>query len=118
MSVGNRLRVQASLRLYCAGKAFGPGIAQLLEGVERLGSLRRSAFEMNMSYSKAWTILRSCEGELGFPLLERRTGGSGGGGAVLTGRGREFLTRYRAFQAEADTLLKQALDRHFSDFPV
>ena len=110
------LQVHASLRLYRGGKAFGPGIAQLLEGVGRLGSLRRSAQEINMSYSKAWTILRSCEAQLGFLLLERHAGGSGGGGAALTDRGREMLARYRAFQAEASCLLDQALERHFADF--
>lgn len=109
------LRVQASLRLVRQEKIFGPGIARLLEGVERLGSLRRSAAEMEMSYSKAWSILRTSEAQLGFPLLERRTGGPNGGGAVLTAQGRDFLLRYRAFERDAQKSLDTLLEHHFGD---
>lgn len=108
-----KLCVQASLRLVKDEKVFGPGIACLLEGVEQLGSLRRSAAEMEMSYSKAWTVLRTSEAQLGFPLLERRAGGQGGGGASLTPQGRDFLRRYRAFEAEAQQTLDRLLNQYF-----
>ena len=66
------LQIQAGLRIFRRGeKAFGPGIARLLEGVEELGSLRSSARRMGMSYNKAWHVVRECEGNLGFPLLIR-----------------------------------------------
>lgn len=109
------LHIQASLRLIGDHKLFGPGIARLLEGIDRFGSLRQSAAEMQMSYSKAWTVFRECEAQLGFPLIERHTGGVKGGGASLTPQGRELLTRYRAFETEAHTMLNELAERHFGD---
>lgn len=109
------LRVQVSLRLFRGQKAFGPGIARLLEGVEELGSLRRSARRMGMSYNKAWSVLQSCEAHLGYPLLHRHSGGVGGGGASLTEEGRRILSRYRAFEAEAGTLLDRLAQRYFDE---
>jgi len=74
---------------------FGPGMVSLLESVERLKSLRAAAAEMAMSYSKAWRIIKTAEESLGGKLLESRTGGSGGGGAVLTDLAKEFLSDYK-----------------------
>lgn len=105
--------VSAALRITCGGrKLFGPGVAALLRGVEQNGSIRRTAMEMGMSYNKAWNILRDCEKELGFPLLERRAGGAHGGGASLTGRGRALLAHYTGFETEARELLENLLDKH------
>ncbi|NLW70276.1 MAG: LysR family transcriptional regulator [Eubacteriaceae bacterium] len=52
--------------------AFGPGTADLLRGVERLGSLNKAAKEMEMAYSKAWRLIRATEADLGFDLIERK----------------------------------------------
>lgn len=109
------LKVRASLRIVRKNKLFGPGVAQLLEGVEDLGSLRRSAARMEMSYNKAWSIVHGCEEELGFALLERRIGGAGGGGAVLTERGKTLLARYRTFSHKAHELLDRMAEEYFSD---
>ncbi|MEG0825317.1 MAG: LysR family transcriptional regulator [Oscillospiraceae bacterium] len=89
------MRMKLSLRLFFGdGKCFGPGPAELLRGVDRCGSLRAAALEMNMAYSKAWTMLRSCEETLGFPLLSREVGGHHGGSSRLTPQGRAFLDHY------------------------
>lgn len=114
--MAGQIRVRASLRLVKEDKLFGPGAAQLLEGVDELGSLRRSAARMEMSYNKAWSVIHGCEEQLGFALLERRIGGAGGGGAVLTARGKELLTRYRAFEREAHQALDELAARHFAGF--
>lgn len=113
--MAEKIRVRASLRLVKAGKLFGPGIAQLLEGVDKLGSLRRSAAHMQMSYNKAWSVIHDCEEQLGFPLLERRIGGTGGGGAALTEKGRELLCRYRAFDTEAHEMLERLAQEYFAE---
>ena len=46
-------------------KVFGPGIAELLERIDRCESIRTATMEMKIAYSKAWTMLRSCEAALG-----------------------------------------------------
>lgn len=64
-----------TLRLYQGNeKAFGPGIASLLELVDRGGSLREAAASMKMAYSKAWQIIRNAEASLGFALLLSKAG--------------------------------------------
>lgn len=79
-------------------KVFGPGIAELLERIDRCESIRTATQEMHIAYSKAWTMLRSCEQALGYPLIERKVGGSNGGGSVLTEQGRSILDRYRSWE--------------------
>ena len=109
------LKVRASLRIVREDKLFGAGVAQLLEGVEELGSLRRSAARMEMSYNKAWSVVHGCEEALGFALLERHIGGAGGGGAVLTERGKALLARYQAFSQQAHEVLDEMAEEYFSD---
>ena len=69
-------------------KVFGPGIAELLERIDRCESIRTATMEMKRAYSKAWTMLRSCAAALGYPLIQRKVGGAGGGGSTLTPEGR------------------------------
>ena len=97
--VNKQLRCQVSVRIFGEEKCFGPGVADLLERVDRLQSLRKATIEMDMAYSKAWKIVKTAEENLGFPLLKSVTGGKGGGGADLTSEGKRFLTAYRRFEA-------------------
>ena len=79
-------------------KFFGEGPYRLLKGIERTGSLRQAAQEMNMSYSKASIILNKAEKALTFPLTEKRIGGRGGGGSQLTLEAKGFLKRYEKYR--------------------
>lgn len=79
-------------------KFFGEGPCQLLRSIEETGSLRAAALSMEMAYSKAMRLLKNAEKALGFPLTMRTTGGSSGGGSVLTPEGKEWLTRYEAYR--------------------
>lgn len=95
-----QLRYHISCRLFADEKCFGPGVAQLLHCVERLHSLRAAAAEMEMAYSKAWTIIKNSENALGFKLLDSTTGGRHGGGAALTEKGAALLRAYDLFCEE------------------
>ena len=66
------------------GKAFGLGPLDILQRVERLGSLKKAAEEIKMSYSQVWKLMRDLEARLGFKLLTREVGGSAGGGSAIT----------------------------------
>lgn len=88
-----------TIRLFSDEKCFGPGIAELLERVEEHRSLRAAAASMNMAYSKAWTIVRRCEENLGLKLLDYTTGGKNGGGAAVTPEGRDLVAAYRRYCA-------------------
>lgn len=93
-------------------KFFGEGPCRLLRCVEKTGSLRAAAMEMEMAYSKASKILKQAEEILGFPLTTRSTGGKDGGGSVLTAEGRQMLRQYEAYR-DACVKANQALYRTF-----
>ena len=108
------LHYQLTLRLYLKEKSFGPGPMRLLQGVLETGSLHKSASNMGMAYSKAWKMIRSLEEEWGFPLLEKHSGGFGGGGSTLTAEGKELLDKYTAMLTEIETFTQTAFEKHFS----
>ncbi len=93
-------------------KFFGEGPCRLLRYVEKTGSLRSAAMEMEMAYSKASKILKQAEINLGFPLTKRSTGGKDGGGSVLTAEGKQWLLQYEAYR-DACVKSNQALYRQF-----
>ena len=80
---------------------IGPGKAELLERIERCGSIAAAGREMGMSYKRAWELVGTLNAMFRDPLVESTRGGPGGGGAVLTQAGREVLGLYRAFEREA-----------------
>lgn len=82
------------------GLAFGPGRAQLLESIERLGSLRKAAKELGMGYRAAWGKIKRTEEVLGFKLID--TGGNYKEGCRLTAAGRELLERFRRWRREVE----------------
>ncbi len=93
-------------------KFFGEGPQRLLRCVERTGSLRSAAMEMEMAYSKAIRLLKQAEHTLGFPLTTRSAGGKDGGGSRLTPEGARFLRQYEAYR-DACIASNQALYRQF-----
>lgn len=103
------LHCKVTLCLMGDKRAFGPGVAELLEGVRCHGSLQGAARDMAMSYSKAWTVMRNAEEIWGFPLIRRYVGGKDGGRSVLTKQADIILTRYE----EMNEALHDVADRQF-----
>ena len=110
----HQLTAKISVRLFTDDKCFGPGIAALLRRVEKVHSLRSAAASMGMAYSKAWTILKSCEKHLGFKLVYSTIGGKNGGGATLTDNARKMLAAYDEYCAELKETADKLLDEKFS----
>lgn len=81
---------------------YGDGRQALLERIDRLGSIRQAALEMDMSYRAAWGKIKTTENRLGIKLLERRTGGTDGGGAILTEEARRLMAAYTDFRGGLD----------------
>jgi molybdate transport system regulatory protein len=104
-----KMKVAYRVWLVSGGKAFGKGPYDLLKGIEKTGSLRQSAMSMGMSYRKAWGLLKDCEKQLGFALIERRVGGASGGYSKITAEGHTFLRGYETFCSE----VKESIERIF-----
>jgi len=88
------------LRLNIApGIAFGPGKADLLEGIRDTGSIAAAGRRMRMSYKRAWQLVDMMNHVWAEPLVEANTGGTKGGGARLTPMAVQVLDAYRALDA-------------------
>lgn len=86
---------QVSVRLAAGEPFFSPETAALITFVDRTGSIQEACTQMDMSYSKGSRMIKQAEKQLGFQLVERWTGGTGGGGSRLTDSGRNFLLCYQ-----------------------
>lgn len=96
-----RLAVGVKLWLSVDGRhAFGRGLAWLLAGIDRAGSLRKAAASAGMSYRYAWKLIHSAESHLGRPLTLARPGGAGGGGSDLSPDGRKLMQVFRRLEAD------------------
>ena len=107
----NAFHSSVQVRLGKEDLFFGPGKARLMEYIEETGSMQEACTKMELSYSKASKMMKKAEKQLGFKLLERRIGGSGGGGSRLTEEGRDLLKKYR----ELTRRVQEDADRVFAE---
>ena len=105
-----------AVRLFRDERCYGAGIDTLLRGVEELHSLRASAQAMGMAYSKAWTTVRRCEAQLGFPLLVSAVGGRNGGGASLTPEARAMMAAYERYTSALLKTAEALFQQEFGEF--
>ena len=84
-----------------SGSALGPGMAQLLERIAELGSIRRAAASMGMSYRKAWLLIQKVQKTFDGPVVKAEAGGVAGGGTALTELGNSLLSIYRRVESRA-----------------
>lgn len=91
--------LQIKIRLYCGDEiAMGPGKADLLDAIGKHGSISAAGRAMGMSYRRTWMLVDAMNRCWDEPLVETAAGGSHGGGARVTDRGRQVLAHYRALQ--------------------
>ena len=92
--------------------AMGPGKAELLEAIERTGSISAAAKRLGISYRRTWLLVDTMNRCFREPVVASASGGAGGGGARVTRFGARVLERYRAMLAGVD----RALDRELARF--
>ena len=66
----------------------------LLKQVEMTGSISQGAKNAGISYKSAWDAINEMNQLSEQPLVDRATGGKGGGGAVLTRYGQRLIQLY------------------------
>ncbi len=91
-----RIRIKAGKDI-----ALGPGKVDLLEAIERTGSISAGARELGLSYRRAWDLVDTMNHCFKHPLVARVKGGKGGGGAQLTAEGRRIVDLYRTMETKA-----------------
>ena len=99
-------------RLWIEGKngAFlGYGKILLLERIRQYGSISQAAKSMKMSYHHAWNLVDSMNKQAAKPLVEKVTGGKGGGGARLTEAGERAVKIFRDLDDRFNKFLAQEI---------
>ncbi len=74
---------------------------ELLALVHETGSITEAARRMDMSYMRAWTLLRTMNRCFRAPLVTTIRGGERGGGAKLTDTGMRLLALWQALDRES-----------------
>ena len=97
-------KVQFRLRVYRDESiAIGPGKIALLEAIAETGSISAAGRQLGMSYRRAWVLVDEMNKALAGPAVNTATGGSHGGGTVLTEIGEKMIRHYRAIESTART---------------
>lgn len=109
----NSIELHGSVWMTVGGENFGgPGRIGLLSKIAECGSISQAAKSIKMSYKAAWDAIDNMNNLSGEPLVERVSGGKGGGGTRLTQRGEKLVESFRIIEREhrefVDRLSRQA----------
>lgn len=97
-----------------AGALGGEQRIALLEQIGVSGSITQAAKLVGLSYKGAWDAVEAMNNLADRPLVERSAGGKGGGGTLLTERGRQLVRSYRVAEEEHAGFVA-ALNRRLKD---
>ena len=88
------------------------GFRLLLE-IGKTLSIVAASKNLDMSYRKAWGLLRDIEYNLGFSLVGKRRGGKSGGRTTFTPEGAELLEAYQQLVRELESTDREAIRAFF-----
>lgn len=92
-------------------KFLGGDRMALLEKIDELGSITKAAKAVGISYKTAWDVINMINNMADKPLVDRLTGGKGGGGTTLTSEGKRVLREFRVIQEEHGKFLSNLTDK-------
>jgi molybdate transport system regulatory protein len=85
-------KIRGTLWIECKGQGFlGPGRVELMQRIEKIGSINKAAAEMGMSYKKAWEMINALNTQAAKPLVITQTGGEKGGGSTITEEAKNLI---------------------------
>src|SRR5262245_30274964 len=91
--------VKLKAQIFCGEEiAMGPGKADLLEAIEREGSISAAGRALGMSYRRTWLLVDAMNRCWTEQLVETVPGGGHDRGARVTDFGREILQAYRKLE--------------------
>src|SRR5207244_11751769 len=91
-----RKSFKALFRVYCGDEiALGPGKVELLGHIAKTGSISESARKMEMSYNRAWLLVRTMNSCFKEPLVLSSREGDTHGSARMKKTGQDVLRIYR-----------------------
>jgi molybdate transport system regulatory protein len=104
-------RLKLKLQLTCGeGFAIGPGKADVLEAIDREGSISAAGRVLGMSYRRSWLLVDEMNRCFSGKVVETTSGG-----AVLSDLGRAALAAYRELEAQSVALTESVAYRRLTD---
>ncbi len=94
--------------------AFGYGIAEILQAVERSGTIKGAAHDLGKSYRHVWGRVKEAEEALGRQLVVTQVGGQEARRSSLTPEARRLVTSFLALHRRMGDLLAEEFSRAFS----
>lgn len=106
------MEVNGSVWLHKDDRKFlGGDRINLLEQIAECGSITKAAKAVGISYKTAWDVINMINNLSDKPLVERMTGGKGGGGTYLTDEGKKVISQFRIIQEEHRKFLDNLTER-------
>jgi molybdate transport repressor ModE-like protein len=93
--------------------AFGFGISEILQAVDRAGSIKQAASDLGKSYRYVWGRIKEAERALGQPLVQARVGGKGTHRSFLTPAARQLTDDFLAVRKRLAEVARQEFRRRF-----
>lgn len=108
--------LESDLHLRTRSEEFlSPKRVQLLENITIYGSMAKAAKALDISYKTAWAWIDKMNLLSSKPIVQRVSGGKGGGGTVVTSFAKELICRFKELEALHYKHL-ESLDRSFEFF--
>jgi len=102
------MNVKGNFWIEKEGKSFlGRGRIELLKKIDKYGSISKAAKEMKMSYKAAWDAIDIMNKLSPNSVVEKNSGGKGGGGTVLTEYGKHLIKTYEKAQEQFEKALRE-----------
>ncbi len=93
---------------------FDQTACDLLRNIKEYNSLQKACAATSISYSKGSKMIKEMEWELGFPIVEKWTGGKSGGGSSITSEGEKLIENYQKFIDEVNEEAREIYIKYFS----
>jgi molybdate transport system regulatory protein len=97
-----RLRIRLRNEL-----VLGPGKIQLIQAIDRTGSISAAGRALGMSYRRAWLLVDALNRMFDQPVVRTAPGGAGGGGAQVTDFGRAIAAAYARAEERASAMIRE-----------
>src|SRR5262249_26327966 len=93
--------------------AFGFGICEMLQAVERSGSIKQAAADLCKSYRYVWGRIKEAEAALGRLLVETQVGGKDAQRSRLTPDARRLVATFLKLRHEMKVILRDKFTGRF-----
>jgi molybdate transport system regulatory protein len=93
--------------------AFGFGISEILQAIDRAGSIKQAARNLGKSYRYVWGRIKEAEDAVGRPLVDARVGGKDSRRSSLTPTARQLVNEFLAIRKRMIEMVDQEFQHRF-----